>query len=92
VDAVIGLLANGWVSTIVLAIIGAFFGGVAKKYGKLIKEVLQVAAKYKQVKSKDSPGGADMTPKEKDAFIKEIVEAIQAVGDVVPQKWVDKFK
>jgi len=83
-DAVLNVAVSGWGSTILLAILGAFLGAGFKKYKNAVKEITDIGIKYRQVTSEKSLGGKSMTDREKDEFIKEIVEAIEAIVPLIP--------
>jgi len=86
-DAILNVVASSWGVTILMAAISLFLGGKVKKYKKLIKEILEVGIKYRQITSAKSVGGKNMTKAEKDDFVKEIVDVLQAgAGLIIPAK------
>jgi len=84
VEWIISTVMSGWGTTVLLAVISAFAGKGFLKYKKLTKEILDIGVKYKAITHEKSPGGKGWTDSEKDAFIKEVVEALQALAVVIP--------
>lgn len=85
-DAVLSTIISSWGLTVIMAVISLFLGSKVVKYKNFIKEVLEVGIKYRQITRDGSPGGKRMTKEEKDDFVEEIIEALQAAGALIKAK------
>lgn len=85
-ETIFNAVISSWGLTVVMSIVSLFLGKTVIKYRKLIKEIAEVGIKYRQITRDGSPGGKRMTRQEKDEFVKEIVDVLQAGASLVVQK------
>jgi len=79
-DFIKDLILTPWSATVILGILSVILGKGFLRYKKAMKEIFDIAIKHRQITDPKSPGGITKTRQEKDEFVKEIIEAIQAVG------------
>ena len=73
-DFALNFIFSGWGGTIIITLLSALG---YKKYTTFAKELMDVPKKWREIKSKKSDGGEEITEKEKDEFIKEVVDVIE---------------
>ena len=85
-DTILNGIISGWGLSVCMAIVSMFLGNKVVKYKNLIKEFLEVGVKYRQITREGSPGGTSMTRSEKDEFVKEIIDVVQAGATLFSKK------
>jgi len=78
----LNFLFSGWGTTAILAILGLFFGKSYAAIKNLLKELADTSNAYIKATSEKSNGGKKITDTEKDAILKEFIEAVEAAKNV----------
>lgn len=85
-DAIVSIVVNEVTISVALGTLSLFLGKKVKQYKSLVISIADVYIRYRDTAAPDSPAGEVRTPAEWSAIGKEVIDVIQAAGNLIEKR------